>query len=479
VATPKEAEAPPAPSGRKNPRRRLGSTWRARLESALVNRDYARLWYGQAVSSLGDYVFDTTLVLWVATDLAKGRTWAPAAVSGVLVATGAAVILVGPAAGVFVDRWSRRAIMLGSEAVRAVVVGLLAVLAFLPTHILPTAAWLALIYAVVFVVNSVGQFFSPARFAVIGQIVSGDADRARASGIGQAATSAASILGPPLAAPLLFTVGLQWALILNALSYVASFAAVRSVRLSSARPSAQQRGSLRQDFVDGLRYFRRSRYLVALLTIAVVAQCGTGAMNALDVFFVTGNLHTPARLYGFLSTAFGVGAILGALWSGRVVGLVGLRRTTWLGLIVCGALICLYARQTDFSSGLVMLFVVALPLMALETSLTPQILRAAPPEYLGRVMAVFNPINQAASMLSVAVAGSLASTLMRNFHAAVGPVHIGRIDTIFTASGLLIMLAGVMACSLLPRDAASDEPDSADAASDPEPPLGGPQADPA
>ena len=54
--------------------------------AVLINRDFAKLWYGQAVSRVGDFVFDTTLVLWIATKLGKGRSWAPAAVSGVLIA---------------------------------------------------------------------------------------------------------------------------------------------------------------------------------------------------------------------------------------------------------------------------------------------------------------------------------------------------------------------------------------------------------
>jgi len=65
------------------------------LRYALVNRNYAKLWYGQAVSAVGDTVFGTTLVLWVSQVLARGSAWAPAAVSGILVAAGAAVALVG------------------------------------------------------------------------------------------------------------------------------------------------------------------------------------------------------------------------------------------------------------------------------------------------------------------------------------------------------------------------------------------------
>src|SRR5277367_5188647 len=138
------------------------------LSRFLVNRDFARLWYGMAVSGLGDVVFDTTLVLWVATVLGRGQRWAPVAVSGVLLSAGAAVLIVGPLAGVFTDRWDRRRLMLRTEVIRAVLVGGMTLLFLLPVRALPAWAWLAIIYVVVFVVNSAGQFFSPARFAVIG-----------------------------------------------------------------------------------------------------------------------------------------------------------------------------------------------------------------------------------------------------------------------------------------------------------------------
>ncbi|WP_051942572.1 MFS transporter [Streptacidiphilus rugosus] len=430
------------------------SALRGGIERQLINRDYARLWYGQAVSTLGDFVFDTTLVLWVATDLARGRSWAPAAVSGVMLAVGTAVLVVGPLAGVFVDRWDRKRVLLRTEVVRALLTGSLAAVSFLPASALPTGVWLALIYAVVFGVNAAGQFFSPARFAVLGQVVSGDADRTRAAGIGQATTASASIIGPPLAAPLLFAAGLQWALVLNALSYVFSWWAIRSVRVAEQQhdgQSAAGAGRLRQEFVAGLRFFVGNRFLVALLGIAVIAQCGTGAINSLNIFFVTGNLHTDSRLYGFVSTAFGVGAIAGSLLAGRVVRRLGARTTTWAALLLTGALVLAYARQTGFVGGVVLLTAFSLPVAMLNTAMTPLLLDATPTEYLGRMMAVFNPVNQLASMLSVVVAGWLASSALRDFHGHLAGVGIGPIDTVFSAAGLCIVMAGLYAAISLPR----------------------------
>jgi predicted MFS family arabinose efflux permease len=293
----------------------------------------------------------------------------------------------------------------------------------------------------------------------IGDVVAGDVDRARAAGIGQATQAVAAIVGPPLAAPLLFTVGLQWALVVNVVSYVVSFVAIRSIRLDRTVPERVAGSSLRREFIAGVRMFAGNRFLVALLTIAVIAQLGTGAMNTLDVFFLTDNLHANAHLLGFISMVFGVGAVIGALSAGRIVKWFGARRTTWLALIVAGVVVLVFARQTMFVAGLVAFFFVAVPVTVLNTSISPLMLSATPREYLGRMLAVFNPINKAASMVSVVVAGWLASTALLHFHADVGGLHIGRIDTIFTISGLLIALGGIYAAIALPPDpSAAPEP---------------------
>jgi MFS family permease len=424
------------------------------VQRYLINREFARLWYGQAVSTVGDMIFDTTLVLWVATVLAKGKSWAPVAVSGIMLSVGIAVMVVGPLAGVFVDRWNRGLTMLRTEVLRALMVAVLAALAFMPTSALPVWLWLTVIYIVVFVVNASEQFFNPSRFATIGDVVAGEVDRTRAAGIGQATQAVAAIVGPPLAAPLLFTVGLQWALVV----YVVSFIAIRSIGLDRTVPERAAGSSLRREFVAGLRMFAGNRFLVALLTIAVIAQLGTGAMNTLDVFFLTDNLHANAHLLGFISMVFGVGAVIGALAAGRIVKWFGARRTTWVALTIAGIVVLVYARQTMFAAGLVAFFFVALPVTVLNTSITPLMLNATPREYLGRMLAVFNPINQAASMVSVVIAGWLASTALLHFHAEIGGLHIGRVDTIFTISGLLIVAGGIYASIALPPDPSAAAP---------------------
>ncbi|MFI7287746.1 MFS transporter [Streptomyces anulatus] len=431
----------------------------------LISPDFTRLWFGQAVSSIGDMVFSTTLMLWVATVLAKDESWAPAAVSGVLVAGGTAVLVVGPIAGVFVDRWDKRRTMLGTEVLRGGLVALLAVVSFLPADALPAGVWLALVYGTVLLLHAAARFFAPARFTIIADLVTGEADRARAAGITQATSQTALIVGPPLAAPLFFTVGVQWAMLFNALSYLVSYVAISSVRVapaSTALPetapvggsgtgkAAGHRSGVLREFVAGLRFFGRSKFLVALLVFAVIGQFGVGALNTLNIFFTTENLGMSARLFGYVGMAIGVGGIVGALCAGRVVQWIGARRTTWVSLLVSGALLVAYSRQTGFIGGITLLVLFTIPLTVLNTAMAPLLLSAASAEYRGRVVAVFQPMTQLAAMVAAALSGWLAGTLLRDFEGSVAGLRFGPIDTIIAVAGLCILLSGLYARSALP-----------------------------
>ena len=452
-------------------------SWRRPLRERLINRDFARLWYGQAISSVGDYVFDTTLTLWVAIKLGAGKSWAPAAVSGLLLAAVVAIVFVGPIAGVWVDRWNRKRTMLGTEAVRAALSGAMALISLVPQRDLPIPVWLIVIFVIVFLLNSAGQFFNPARQVTIGQVVSGEQEQTRAFGISNATTAVAGMIGPPLAAPLLFTSGVTWALVLNAASYVVSFLAIRSIEVpeTPTEPDAAAESPAAPgfwaDFREGLSFLLRDRFVRTLLLVAITCQAGTGALNTLDVFFVTGNLHVAPKYYGVLSVGAGAGLIIGSLVAASVVRRFGAARTTAGVLLLSGLVFLLYTRQTTFAAGLVLLLLFTIPIAIVNTSASPLLLAAIPQRLFGRVMSVFATLNQGTQMLSMLVAGWLASSSFRGFHAEVLGVHVGPIDTIFTVAALLLVLGGVNGFITLPGSMrkASEQAESESAAAGPSP----------
>ncbi len=430
----------------------------------LVNRDFALLWLGHTLSVLGDFLFETTLVVWIASDLAQGQAWVSLAVSGLLVASAVPTFVIGPVAGVFVDRWDPRPTMLRADALSALLtLALLPAAGLVPLPFLPGGqpplAWqLGGIYAVVFLASVVAQFFRPAALVLLGDLVP-EPQRPRAAGLNQASASLAMLVGPPLAAPLLFAFGAEWALLANAASFVASFLAVlaiRALRVESARDEAIPPAHLFRDLAAGLAFFRRSRVLVTVAVSIVIAMLGAGALNALDVFFVSENLGAPAEYYGILGAAQGAGMLLGALLAGAFGARIGLTRLLWGGLLALGGLILIYARLSAFAPAVVVLVGIGVVIPAVNVAVGPIILGATPRAFVGRVSATLNPLANGAAILGVLLGGALYGTALREFRAHVLGVQFGPLDTIFMGVGLLCVFAGLYARANL-RGQVSDE----------------------
>jgi MFS family permease len=418
-----------------------------RKPDLLINRNFALLWAGGFISVFGDLLFATTLVVWISTALTAHQSWAPLAVSGVLLATLVPTLALGPLAGVFVDRWNRRRTMLWMDALRAFLIVLLLLatnsvpLPFMPGGSLSLVEQLSAIYGCVFFASLSTQFFGPARLALIGEIVP-DAHRARASGLTQVARSLATIAAPPLAPILLLTAGPQVALLVNALSFALSFTLLLAMRVPRTipKPSPDEHASVLREFLAALKVAVQSRVSLTLLVALSIVMLGFSALNALDIFFVLGNLHAPVTLFGFMETAQGGGAILGALGAGMFAQRIGLVRTLTGSLLLTGVCILFYSRMTTFAPAMIVVFLCGFFLAALSVAAGPLLLRVAPGAYVGRIVAIIEPTSALMQVLGTLLAGALVSTLLLGFHVEAFGVSFGPIDTVFAGGAVLILI---------------------------------------
>lgn len=406
------------------------------------NRNWRLLWLGQSISMIGDMVFYVTVMLWVATIIAKGKPWAPAAASGVLLVTAVPVLVVGPLAGVWVDRWDRRRTMLTADAARGLLIVCLLLLPALG-HRIPVGLQLGIVYAVLAVSSCFDEFFSPSRLAILGAIVP-PRDQATASGHLAAAGSLSQVIGPPIAAPLLFVFGVEWALLFNAASFVVSFVCIRAIRVpAEAVDAPPPRVSFAEEFTVGLRFFIGNKILMALGIGMVITMLGLGGVNSLAVFFVQHNLHVSASLLGTVIGSVGVGAVAGSLLTGVIAKRIPPAQIFWISLITGGVALVSLARTTALPAAIAAAVVLGLGVGALNASYSPVMLSVTPSRLLGRVGAVISPLLQLASIVSMALAGLLASTVLHGFHQVIGGVTFGPYDTVMTVGGLLFIIAGL------------------------------------
>ena len=427
-----------------------------KLKKLFINRNFSLLWIGQTISGAGDFFFDTTLILWITIVLARGQIWLPLAVGGVGLSVAIPQLIIGPLAGVFVDRWEKRSTMIWMDIVRAILVALLLFttgLLPLPFKVdahLPLAWRLSSIYVIIVLQTCCAQFFGPARLALTADIVP-DIERTRGMSMNNISFNVAMILAPALAAPLFLAFGAAWAILIDVLSFVFSFLFIFLIQIPEVTHSTtrDKKGNYFREFIDGLHFFRGNRVLVVLLVAGIIFNFGTGTFNAFYLLFALDYAHAPIKLSGLFAASYGVAVILGSIVAVPLAKHIGEGRLFWLSIVTWGVLLLLFARMTSFWSALLFNCLLGFSNAGINVVVGPLLMRFTLREYIGRVSAVFTPVIQAAQFLSIMLAGFFASTILADLHAQIFGMVFRSIDTIFTVAGILAIVAGMYALQAL------------------------------
>ena len=404
----------------------------------LINRNFALLAIGQAISNIGDFVYAPTLLVWVFV-----LTHSAGAVSGVWIAEYAPVFLLGPIAGVFVDRWNRRTTMIVADILRAMI-------ALLPLFA-PGSLRLPAIYTSIFLISGLARFFMPAKSGVL-QVIVSQKQQPQAASISQATFALSFIVGPAIASPLYFVVGPTVALTINAATFVVSALSLAAMRVSkeALHPYAAKgvehsseglRGVLRE-LAAGYLFVVKTRVLLMIVFLGLIAMLGAGALNALDIIFVNQNLHVSASLYGPLIAVGGVGTLLGAIIAGFATKKLTPKYLLVGGVFFTGVGIMVYSFLTWYPLALVVNFLIGIPQAAINIGFGPLLLGVTPQTMMGRVQSVIETAMFGISLVSIGLAGYFGQFV---------PVSI-----IFLVSGVLIVLSGIFGWFSLPATASQE-----------------------
>jgi MFS family permease len=270
------------------------------LQLLHANRNFRLLWLGQTVSQLGDWF--TYVALYA---LLFELTGSATSVAALMVMQLLPIALVGPTAGVVVDRLDRRRIMIAADLVRGtVILGLLLVRS-------PEVVWLA--YVVTAVVVAATGFFEPARSATVPSIVAAE-DLVAANAISTGTWSAMLAIGASAGGAVAAIFGRDTTFVLNSLSFFLSAFFLWRMRIPR-RASDGQAAPGWHGLVEGLRYMRSHPRVAQVATIKGGWALVGGAILLLTVFgdrvFRLGGSGDAG--IGILYAARGIGAAVGSL----------------------------------------------------------------------------------------------------------------------------------------------------------------------
>ncbi len=308
------------------------------LLRALHHRNYRLYFVGQSVSLIGTWI-TRVAASWLVWRL----TQSPQMLGIFGFVSLLPALLLGPFAGVWVDRLDRHRLLVATQVLSMLQSLTLALLTFSGS----IQVWQ--IFALQLFQGVVNAFDMPTRQSLLVDLIEDQADLPNAVALNSSMFNVARLVGPSIAGLLIASAGEGWCFLIDGLSYLAVIASLLAMRLTP-RPSAGKRRGILHDLHDGLRYaFGFAPIRALLLLVALIGLVGA-PYRVLMPMIAAQVLHGGAHTLGFLLGAMGVGALGGALYLasrssvlglGRMIpvasgifgaGLIGLGLSRWLPL---------------------------------------------------------------------------------------------------------------------------------------------------
>jgi MFS family permease len=297
---------------------------RSRFSALWRHTDFLKLWAGETVSLIGSQI--TTFALPLVAVLVLDAT--PVQV-GMLNAAGfAPFLLLTLPAGVWIDRRRRRPIMIATNVGRALLLGLVPLLALL------AQLRMEYLYAIVFLTGVLTVFFQLAYQAYLPAVVEREHIIDGNSKLA-ASASVAEIGGPGIGSLLVALFTAPFALVVDACSFAISAVLLSVIRKPEAEPEVSaQRQPFRREVAEGLRLTFTNPFLRAFAAEAATYNLFWRVIETVFVLYIVRELRLPQEIYGLILTAGSIGALLGALLTDRIARHLGIGMTIFAGALL-------------------------------------------------------------------------------------------------------------------------------------------------
>lgn len=350
----------------------------------LLTRDFTLVWWGQMVSQIGDGVSKLAL-LWFVYSI----TGSPLKTTVIGLLQTLPPILFGPFIGVIVDRLPKKLLLISSDLIRAVVLGVI------PCLISVDSFSIERLYVLVFIHAMASAVFGPALTASIPSLVARNEFTA-ANALLQTTTSIGIIIGPALSGVGIATMSSQEVLCVNAVSYVVSAICFLFIRFPWSESQLTEGNSLSNtlsDVMDGFRFVLvRQRMILMLIGAASMYTFATSAFSTLFPVFGKKLLDLGPIEVGYLWSAFGVGLLLVSLGLVSVSGWTLQRRIQAMAAssLVSGLAMLGLVWTTNRMVAALLMIIIGMGAGTLTPIAWGVIQEISPTILLGRVLAIYN-----------------------------------------------------------------------------------------
>lgn len=365
---------------------------------ALKHDNFRIYWLGQCVSLIGTWMQNI------------GQTWLVYSITGSPLLVGLLgamqflpITIFSLFAGVVIDRYPKRTIILITQFTSMVLALTLSVLVFTET------VRYEYILVLAFLLGLSNTIDIPTRQSFTIELAGKD-DLMNAIALNSATFNLARIVGPAIGALILASLGAEWCFLINGLSYLAVILSLLKIKV---QPYVRKEVSnnLLWEINDGLKYISREPALLKTILMVLIIGIFVFNFNVLIPVFTKGVLHQEEYVYGFLMSALGIGSFLGALMV-SLNSKSGPNAKVLMGstVVVSILLVFISFSRTYYYTG-VLLVITGIFNIWFSTTANSTLQINAKDEYRGRVMSLYSLVFVGAAPLGNMFAGYVADKL--------------------------------------------------------------------
>jgi predicted MFS family arabinose efflux permease len=373
--------------------------------TVLRQRNFGLLWTGGLISMIGDWILFVGLPFEI-----YRLTGSTLATGGMVLAALLPRIVLGSVAGVYVDRWDRRRLM--------IVVNVLLAVFLLPLLAIGAIGlWVA--FLVLVIESSLEQLFMPAEMALLPNLLEGGQEElVTANALSGVNRHLARLVGPAIGGVVVALGGLTAVAIVDAASFLVAAALIFAIRTTRSRAeriesvehetvTAWQR--LLGEWRDGLRVVGHDLVLRAVLVFLVITAIGEGLTLTLFVPWVRDALHSDSAGYGAVLSTQAIGGLFGALVIGRLGPRINPLRMLIVASLIFGLIdLVLFTYPVVYphiGPALVMLVIVGVPGAAIGAGVATLEQIRAEDRQRGRVIGAIGALGAVGSLVGAVLAG--------------------------------------------------------------------------
>lgn len=389
------------------------------LSKILSNWDFFMVSMGHFISRAGDSI-DV-----VAYSIMVYRLTGSTLVMGTLLAINAMPsLLLGPFAGVMIDRWPKKKIIILGDLGRAILVGFTAILYFL--------GYIQVYHLYIFTLfNSIFEIFSSSARGILTVIMVEREDIGTTQAFWSTGETLASIIGTGCAAAIIALFGISGAILLDSITFLVAmlFTLISKIPKIENNNSPLTLINFINEFKEGISFISHNNMLKFVIILSIISTFVFGPIDILFPKYSTDVIKAGETGFSYITLLFSIGILIGALLLGQIKNRIQSKHIIIVSFIFLGIAYAALSLAKVLLQAVTVGFIMGIFAAFLMITIDVIIKKSVPPNILGRVITSLDTLKLASRPLSTSLTGFVAAYL---------PV-----SQVFLLCGILLVIAAV------------------------------------